>query len=108
MTVTDLPTRVLVAGVLVFLSVLGVFTALTLTGHDTTPLIQLAVTLLGLGGVGAHHELRTRQQNQRIAKIDKQTNGVLTARIENGARKAIRSELRGIGYAVPLDSDLDD
>lgn len=97
----DLSTRALVALVVAFLGVLAVFTALTLTDNDPGVFLAFLGNLLVLAGVGAHHEVRTRQQNAVIAKIDRQTNGILTERIEKGSRKAVRDVLRSIGYSVP-------
>lgn len=76
-----------------FLGVLAAYVALALTGHDTAGLVQALVTLAGVGGLGVHFERRTQEQNVRIAKIDKQTNGVLDQRILDGAHKAISTAL---------------
>lgn len=86
-----------------FVSVLGAYVALTMTGHDASGLVSVVVTLVGLSGLGAHIENRTQQQNNAIAKIDQQTNGVLDRRILDGASAAIAQVLdaRGFGSIVP-------
>lgn len=74
-----------------FIATLGAYLALTLTGHDANELVPTVATLLGLVGLTGHIEKRTQQQNAVIAKIDKQTNGVLDGRIQDGTKTAIQS-----------------
>jgi hypothetical protein len=68
-----------------FLAVLGAFVALTLTGHDPQTLAVFAATVTGFLGLGAHQAV----QSKTIAKIDKQTNGVLTGRIRDAVAEAL-------------------
>lgn len=93
-----LGTPALIAGTLLALALLGAYVALVLNGHDASGLVQAVVTLLGVLGLGAHVEHRTRQQNATIAKIDRQTNGVLDQRIEAGSERAMRRLLVEAGY----------
>lgn len=76
-----------------FLGVLAAYVALSLTGHDASGLVNAVVTILGVTGLAAHIEKRTQQQNERIAKIDHQTNGVLDQRIQDGTRAAVSAVL---------------
>lgn len=89
-----LPSRVLVAVLVAFLAVLGGFVALTWRGQPTDGLVQLVLTVGGLLGLGAHQQANTRKQNSVLSKIDKQTNGILTERIDAGAETAIRRVLQ--------------
>jgi hypothetical protein len=95
------PAVVVAAATLVALAFLAAYVVLTLNGHDATGLVSAAVTLAGVAGLGAHVEHRTRQQNEVIGKIDRQTNGVLDQRITDGTRKAVADVLRRSGYNVP-------
>lgn len=88
-SLATVPARVLVVVLVAFLAVLGVFAALSWRGLDTGGLVQLVVTVGGLLGLGAAHHGSTRKQNAVLSKIDKQTNGVLTQRIEEGVRKVL-------------------
>lgn len=92
-SLATVPARVLVVVLVAFLAVLGVFAALSWRGLDTGGLVQLVVTVGGLLGLGAAHHGSTRKQNAVLSKIDKQTNGVLTKRIEDGAEAAVRRVL---------------
>jgi hypothetical protein len=76
-----------------FLGVLAAYVALTLTGHDASGLTSTVVTLLGVAGLGVHVERRTQEQNATIAKIDRQTNGVLDRRIREGTKAAVAEVL---------------
>lgn len=87
--------------------VLAAYVALSLAGLDTSELIGVILTLAGFGGVGVHQAARADKQDKALAQITQQTNGVLTQRIETGARKAIRDELRKLGYPVQPDPTLD-
>lgn len=95
----------LAAVTILALALLGAYVALTLAGHDASGLVQSVVTLLGVLGLGAHVEHRTRQQNATIEKIDRQTNGVLDGRIERGAARAVRQALREAGYSHLTDPE---
>jgi hypothetical protein len=72
-----------------FVAVLGAYVVLALAGKDTAGLVSAVVTLLGVSGLAAHIEQRTRGQDATLAKIEKQTNGVLDARIREGVKTAI-------------------
>lgn len=96
-------TSALVCILIGFLGVLAAYVALTLAGQDATGLVSVVVTLLGVTGLGAHVEHRTQQQNRTIAKIDKQTNGVLDRRIHDGTKAAVEAVLaeRDLAIAGP-------
>lgn len=88
------------AAVVGFLGVLAAYVALALTGHDTAGLVNALVTLAGVTGLAAHIEHRTQQQNRTIAKIDKQTNGVLDTRIREGTKAAVADVLAEHGITA--------
>lgn len=94
----------LAAALVAFLAVLAAYVALVLTDHDPSGLVPMVVTVLGVLGLGAHIEKRTQEQNATIAKIDRQTNGVLTQRIEEGTRKAV-SDLLTEHNIIPAPDD---
>lgn len=85
-----------IAAAIAFLGVLASFVVLVLTGHaDQAPaLASIVVTVAGLLGLGSHVEKRTQEQNETIAKIDKQTNGVLDKRIHDGTTAAVKQLLQ--------------
>lgn len=100
----NLPTRSLIVGLVAFVVVIGAYVTLTLAGQDTNGFLTFLGVLAGLVGLGGHNEVRLRRQDQTLAKIDKQTNGVLDGRIHQGARKAVRDALIEAGYnLVPED-----
>ncbi len=94
---------VIVVSLLVaFIAVLGAYVWLAHDGSDPNGLVQALIVLLGLG---AHTEVRSRQQRRALATIQEQTNGVLTRRIREGAAEAITEALaerdRARGRATP-------
>lgn len=106
MPTTPRPALPVVVSVTVLaLALLGAYCLLVLNGRDADGLVQAVVTLLGVVGLGAHVEHRTRQQNHIIAKIDRQTNGVLSERIEAGSERAVRRVLRQAGYRIDGPED---
>lgn len=86
---------VAIAGAVAFLGIIAAYVVLVVTGHgdEAQGLAPMVVTVLGVFGLGAHVEKRTQEQNQTIAKIDRQTNGVLDRRIHDGTRQAVESLL---------------
>lgn len=84
---------VAVCGTVAFLGILAAYVALVLTGNDPSGLGEMVLMLLSVLGLGAHVEHRTQQQNATIAKIDRQTNGVLDQRIHDGTSKAVAAVL---------------
>lgn len=95
--------RLVLAGVVALVAILAAYVILVSLGHgsEANGLAPLVVTLLGLFGLGAHTSQRLGQQDEQLNQITHQTNGVLTARIEQGADKALRQVLREVGYPVP-------
>lgn len=67
-----------------FVVVIAAYVVLSLEGQDPTGLISAVVTLLGVTGLAAHIETRTKAQDATLNKIQKQTNGVLDQRIRDG------------------------
>lgn len=84
-----------------FALVLGALVGLTVTGHDSAGLTGQIVTLAGLVGLGAHQ----RATSQVVAKIDRQTNGVLTARIREAVQEALAADRHA--QLDPFDDDDD-
>lgn len=84
-----------------FLAVLAAYVVLTLNGHDASGLVSAVLALVGAAGVGVHSEVRIRQQNAVLAKVDRQTNGVLDQRIREGSAEAVSEVLRRAGYHIP-------
>lgn len=103
MTEAAPPLRVLIVGLVALLAVIAAFVTLAVTNHDTTTFVSFVGTLAAVAGLGVHSEIRTRQQNVRIRKIDEQTNGVLTKRIEVASANAVRKVLREVGMTFPED-----
>lgn len=101
-TVPTSSTSTVVCILVGFLATLGTFLTLTLTGHDASQVVPTVALLLGLTGVSARVEQHARQQNAVITKIDSQTNGVLTGRIQDGARAALEQAVAdGLLVAAP-------
>lgn len=84
-----------------FIALLAAYVVLTLNGQDATGLLDWVLVFLAAVGLGGHQEMRLRSQDKTLAKIDGQTNGVLTARIREGATEAVEEVLSRIGYTVP-------
>ena len=80
----------LAAGVAVFLALLAAFVLLTLNHMDTAGLVALGAPVVGALLVTGHVSKVTSEQNATIAKIDKQTNGVMDARIRDGVQTVLR------------------
>lgn len=87
---------VAIAGAIAFLGILAAYVALVVTGHadQANGLAPLIVTVLGVTGLAGHIEKRTQEQNATIAKIDRQTNGVLDKRIHEGTTAAMKQLLQ--------------
>ena len=88
--------------------VIVAFVVLSVAHVDTSQLVTLVGVLIGGGGVVAHQSVRLDRQDKALDKITNQTNGVLDSRIEAGARKAIRHELRQMGYPIQPAPELDE
>lgn len=95
--------RLVLAGVVALVAILAAYVLLVALGHgsEANGLAPLVLTLLGFVGLGAHNAQRLGQQDEQLTQISHQTNGVLTARIEQGADKALRQVMRECGYPVP-------
>lgn len=103
MTTAKSGTAQLIAGVVCLVVLVAAYVVLAVYKLDTT-------TLLGFGSpvvlallVTGHFSNVTDAQNQTIAKIDKQTNGVMDARIQDGVSKVLRDA--GILPADPVAAD---
>lgn len=101
-------TLTIVAGLVVLVCLVGAATALAIAGWDSGAILGLLTGIAGvavplLAAVKSLGDLRhaTDQQTVTLAKIDHQTNGVLTDRIHAAVHKALNEP---IGY-VPTDPD---
>jgi hypothetical protein len=96
-------TALVVAALVAFVAVIAAYVVLAVTGHgdSASGIVPAVVSLLGIFGLGAHTTNRLTKQDQALSTITRQTNGVLTRRIEEGADRALRQVLRESGYSVP-------
>lgn len=72
--------------------ILAAYVVLSLSGVDTSGLINLVLTLAGVGTVGVHQAVRLDAQDTTLRKIDRQTNGILTARIKAAVAEALATQ----------------
>lgn len=84
----DLRPSTVWALVATFALLLAAVVVLIMTGNDPQTLVTVGVTLAGVLGLGAHQAATGKV----IAKIDKQTNGVLTARIKSAVADALAEQ----------------
>jgi hypothetical protein len=84
--------------------VIAGFVVLTLKGSDTTAYVTLVMPILGAVFVIQHLDARSdkqdeklAQQDEALAKITHQTNGVLTERIEKAVNNALNARGPGEG-----------
>lgn len=101
-------TRDYLAGsVVVFALLLAAYVTLTITGHDTGGLVALGAPVLAGLLLAAKVQTLTTQQNDVLAKIDRNTNGALDGRIREGVAAVLDD--RGIVAAatpvVPLSRE---
>lgn len=80
--------------------VIGGFVALTLKGSDTTSYVALVMPILGAVFVINHLDLRSDKQDEKLAQQDEalaqithQTNGVLTERINTAVADGVKAAL---------------
>ncbi|GGZ64902.1 hypothetical protein GCM10010387_67480 [Streptomyces inusitatus] len=69
--------------------ILGGFVALTLKGEDTTSYVSFAGPILAAVFITSRMDQRTDAQDEVLAKISHQTNGVLTQRISEAVNTAL-------------------
>lgn len=69
--------------------VIGGFVVLTLKGADTGSFVALVAPILGAVFVINHLDHRSDKQDEALAQITHQTNGVLTERIQEAVKKAL-------------------
>jgi hypothetical protein len=69
--------------------VVGGFVVLTLKGSDTTAFVGLVTPILGAVFVINHLDHRSDRQDEALAQITHQTNGVLTERIQDAVKAAL-------------------
>lgn len=90
---------VIALGGLMFVTSLAAIVALALAGQDTATLERIVSPLLGsvitVGVLG----LVSHAQDQKLTRIEKQTNGILDERIERKTLDAIRKA----GLTPPVD-----
>jgi hypothetical protein len=75
--------------------VIGGFVVLTLKGSDTSAFVALVAPILGAVFVINHLDHRSDRQDEALAKITHQTNGVLTERIEKAVNNALNAQSSG-------------
>lgn len=93
-------TLTFIAGLVVLVSLIGAATALGIAGWDANAILGLLTGIAGVGvplvvAIGGLTNLKqaTDRQTITLAKIDHQTNGVLTDKIAAGAEAAVRKVL---------------
>lgn len=69
--------------------VIGGFVVLTLRGSDTAGFVSLVAPILAAVFVIQHLDHRSDRQDEALAQITHQTNGVLTERIQDAVKKAL-------------------
>lgn len=86
----------LIAALVLLVCLTGAAVALTFAGMDPAAIVGLltgitgiGATLIGLLGKLSSLHRETAQQTETIAKIDHQTNGVLTARIKQAVAEVL-------------------
>lgn len=79
----------LLAGVVAFVALIGAFVVLTVQHADTGALVALGGPVVMALLVTGHVSKVTEEQNSAIATIQKQTNGVLDARIRDGVTEVL-------------------
>lgn len=75
--------------VFVLFAVLSGFVFLTVRGVDTTAYLSLTAPILGAVFVASRLDQRSDAQDEKLAQISHQTNGVLTERIQKAVAKAL-------------------
>jgi uncharacterized protein YpmB len=75
--------------------VIAGFVVLTLKGQDTAAYIGVMTPILTAVFVIEHVNVRSDAQDQALAKITHQTNGVLTERINTAVTEAMTKALEG-------------
>jgi len=76
----------------VLLAVLAGFVLLTVRGQDTGTYVTLVTPVLAAVFLAARLDQRTDAQDEVLAKISHQTNGVLTERIQTAVSTALAEE----------------
>ncbi|MFF4019986.1 hypothetical protein [Streptomyces sp. NPDC001843] len=69
--------------------VIAGFVVLTLKGSDTNSFVALVAPILGAVFVINHLDHRSDRQDEALATITRQTNGVLDERIKEGVKQAL-------------------
>lgn len=89
----------MIAGVIIVLAVLGCYMALVLTGNteSTTELLTFVTPVVAALLIVRKVSAETQRQDLTLAKIERQTNGVLDARIREG----VAASLEAAGLAKP-------
>lgn len=79
----------LVVGCIIALAAISAITALEMTNHEYGMVITIAGPVLAALLINTHVSSLTEQQNEKIGKIEAQTNGVLDKRIEDGVVRGL-------------------
>lgn len=95
-TARNVPTALIWLSGIMFITTVAALTALTIVGAETEAIESIAKPLLaglilsGIVGVGqASQSRRLDHQDEKLATIAHQTNGVLDKRIKDGAKAAL-------------------
>ena len=100
----------LAAGLVLAVAGIGAFITLVLSGHSdqVDKLVAFVgpsiAALLIIGNQNRQHDAnqeRLAQQDHKLLTIEKQTNGVLDARIHNGSKAAVTEVLQDAGVIPP-------
>lgn len=99
----------LLGAVAVFALLLGAFVTLTLAGRDTGGLVAIGAPVLAGLLLAAKVQTVTQQQNETLAKIDRNTNGALDGRIREGVSSVLRDAgVLPAAPTVPVQRDATD
>ena len=99
---TQARTSVIVVFLVGFLALVGAYVALVMTGHQAQVqgMFAGAVALLTAAGVIGHQAVNASAQDKTLTQIQRQTNGVLDAKIREGAMQAAKTVLEQAGVPV--------
>lgn len=100
------PNYKLIAGVVLAIVCLALYGYMKGHGMDTTELFIFVGPLVTYLLIGSKVEAETQKQNQVLAKIDEQTNGVLEGKIRRITSEVVHEGLRK--QTAELQSDKQD
>jgi len=89
-----------VVGIIAFVAAVAAFVVLSVKGLDTTGLLAFVTPVIGALLIVGRLDSRSDAQDQALTQITKQTNGVLTGRIEEAVVAALDKRF---GYDRPAE-----